>query len=651
MKRLLLFVFTLVSLTSFSQTTRTINVATAGTLSSSISAVDKLSIEELTLTGNLNGTDFRLIREMAGNDYLGQPTNGVLRKLDLSGANIVEGGEKYLDTDIVKSTTGTYTQMGGDFFHFSTQNNVLGSSIFAGCEKLVDVVLPKSITAIGNYVFWYCRNLESLVIQENVSSIGWSFVFGPHKLNKLVVADGNPTYSTPAGTNALMQGTRLILGTASTVIPAGTTVIGERAFADCNGLGDVTLPDGVTQIESNAFENSSLTKINMPTSLTAIGYGAFAVCWGLKSFTLPKSVIFIDGSAFLHCSGLNSLNVESGNPVYDSRDNCNAIIETATNKLVCGSMSTVIPKSVTSIGNDAFRESQQLPKFTIPDWITSIGERAFMFGGLTSVTIPKSVTSIGDQAFAWCNWLTSVTVEAETPLKISEYVFTDRQNKSLYVPAGCKAAYEAADYWKDFKEILETTTEDVITISDAGQSTWCSRYDLDFTDVEGLKAYTATGYNRTTGTIWLTRVKEVPAEEGILIIGTKGTYHVPHKTTTTYYVNMLVGTLSATTIPEMNGSYTNYYLSNGTHGVGFYKVNGTQAISANRAYLPLLKGNVSAGTRFIGLDFEDGEGTTAINGVKSEGMKDDAYYNLQGQRVNNPGKGLYIKNGKKVVIR
>jgi hypothetical protein len=192
---------------------------------------------------------------------------------------------------------------------------------------------------------------------------------------------------------------------------------------------------------------------------------------------------------------------------------------------------------------------------------------------------------------------------------------------------------------------------DVIKISSAGQSTWCSAYDLDFTGIEGIKAYTATGYNRTTGTIWLTRVNEVPANEGILIIGQAGEYQVPHKSTGTYYVNMMVGTLNAITINEKDGEYTNYYLSDGDYGVGFYKVNGTQSLAANRAYLPLLKDNVPAGTRYIGLGFDDGEGTTGINGIKSEGMKDDAYYTLQGQRVVNPGKGLYIKNGKKVIVK
>jgi hypothetical protein len=193
--------------------------------------------------------------------------------------------------------------------------------------------------------------------------------------------------------------------------------------------------------------------------------------------------------------------------------------------------------------------------------------------------------------------------------------------------------------------------EDVIQITAAGQTTWCSAYDLDFTDIEGIKAYTAGGYDRVSGTIWLMRVKQVPANEGILIMGTPGEYHVPHKSTGTYYANLMVGTLQPITINETDGEYTNYYLSNGDSGVGFYKVSGSVDLKANRAYLPLLKGSVQAGTRFIGIEFED-DGTTSIKGLTpalsgSEGE----WYTLQGQRVAKPGKGLYIHNGRKVVIR
>ena len=196
----------------------------------------------------------------------------------------------------------------------------------------------------------------------------------------------------------------------------------------------------------------------------------------------------------------------------------------------------------------------------------------------------------------------------------------------------------------------ETVDEDAIKISDAGQTTWCSAYDLDFTGIEGIKAYTAGGYDRVSGTIWLMRVNQVPANEGILIIGTPGDYKVPHKTTGTYYANLMKGTLQPITIYETEGEYTNYYLSNGDSGVGFYKVNGSVALKANRAYLPLLKGTTRAGTRFIGIGFED-DGTTNLTPALSKGEGEGEWYTLQGQRVAKPGKGLYIRNGKMVIVR
>ena len=221
------------------------------------------------------------------------------------------------------------------------------------------------------------------------------------------------------------------------------------------------------------------------------------------------------------------------------------------------------------------------------------------------------------------------------------------------IVSGAEAENYTISYVNGILKVIEAdplTSEDIITISSAGQTTWCSKYALDFTDVTGVKAYTATGYDSETGVIWLTRVFKVPARTGILLIGTPDEYKVPHKSTVTYYANLMVGTVKAKTINETEGDYTNYYLSNGDSGVGFYKVNGSVDLKANRAYLPLLKGTTQAGTRFIGLGFED-DGTTNLTPALSKGEGEGAWYTLQGQRVAKPGKGIYIRNGKKVVIK
>lgn len=288
----------------------------------------------------------------------------------------------------------------GDLYYYILNNDEVEVASLTDHAGLTSITIPSSVThdgttyrvtSIGNRAFEDCTGLTSIVVEG-----------------------GNTVYDSRSNCNAIIETSTntLIQGCKTTIIPNSVTSIEESAFSGCTGLASITIPN----------------------SVTSIGYFAFDGCTGLTSVTIPNSVTSIGYRAFSNCSGLMSIVVD-GNKVYDSRNNCNAIIETSTNTLIQGCKTTIIPNSVTSIGDDAFEGCT----------------------GLTSITIPNSVTSIGYGAFSGCTDLTQVICYADVPPVISgEYgspspFDTDRLTlMSLYVPIKAFNDYRDADQWKDF---------------------------------------------------------------------------------------------------------------------------------------------------------------------------------------------------------
>lgn len=360
---------------------------------------------------------------------------------------------------------------------------------FKDCVALEAVIIPNSVTSIDNDAFAGCTSLKSLTIPESVTSISGRSFAGCYNLEKITVAPGNTKYNSNNNCNAVVTNDGyFILGCKNSVIPEGVICITNHAFSGCSGLTQITIPNTVKYINHNAFVGcSGLTEIVIPSSVTYIEGNAFGDCIGLKSLVLPESIKYINNSfngcsgletltipnsvikiyngafsgcsslktltipssvskienrAFSGCNGLEKIVVDPENQKYDSRNNCNAIIDKENNELILGCRNTIIPNDVTSIGDEAFS------------------------GEIGKITIPASVKMINDIAFWEC--VKTVTVHATTPPELGINVFyevyspwgekvsDEHQNEyKLIVPCGCKQAYEESEWGSYFPNIIE----------------------------------------------------------------------------------------------------------------------------------------------------------------------------------------------------
>lgn len=282
----------------------------------------------------------------------------------------------------------------------------IGKQAFRFPKNVKSVTIPNSVTKIGEGAFWGSEGLTSITIPASVTHIG-DYAFAEcGGLTSITVAKKNRTYHSRGNCNAIIKTSTntLIAGCKNTKIPDSVTSIAIGAFEGCYGLTKITIPSGVTSIGNSAFRYCDrLTSITIPAKVTRIEAWAFSGC-GLTSITIPASVTSIEKTAFI--GNFSKIIVEKGNRKYDSRNNCNAIIETSTNTLITGCKNTTIPASVTSIG----------------DW-------AFWGCNMIDITIPASVKSIGKEAFTYCNRLTSIKWNGNTYASVDKFLAAFNSNK------------------------------------------------------------------------------------------------------------------------------------------------------------------------------------------------------------------------------
>ena len=303
----------------------TINLDKAGTLPNKIASSEMYKITNLKIVGEINGTDWNMIREMAGRNYQESSTEGNLSVLDLSEAKIVAGGDYYYYDNLFNNKV-------------YTSNDEIGEYAFAYCSGLTSLTLPVGITSIGEFAFSGCSGLTSLTLPAGITSIGEYAFYG-------------------------------CSGLTSLNLPAGITEIGESTFSDCSGLTSLTLPDGITSIGSRAFYGcSGLTSLTLPAGITSIGDDTFSGCSGLTSLTLPAGITSIGEYAFSGCSGLTSLNLPAGITSIDKYafSGCSRLT------------SLTLPAGITSIGEFAFSYCSGLTSiYEYAEKVPRIGRYAF----------------------------------------------------------------------------------------------------------------------------------------------------------------------------------------------------------------------------------------------------------------------------------
>ena len=414
----------------------TVTVTEAGTLKTTLPQDKKDIVEELTVKGPINGRDLQSLKDMCG-QY------GVLTSINLSDATIVEG----------EGTTA----------------NVLPEGAFQTTMALQHIVLPKNLTAIGSFAF-QDSGIEELVLPATVKELGRDIFYYARNLKALSVEKGNTLFDSRDNCNAIIEtaSNTLRIGCANTVIPETVEALGDMAFSGKPGLKE----------------------IQIPASVKSIGWAAFWADTELETVHLSSSITDFNESPFGGCERITSLVIDEKNGKYDSRNNCNAIIETDTDKLIQGFATTKIPEGVKIIATAAFRS----------------------LATLTEIEIPASVEKIEPEAFLYCNQMTKVISHIKKPFAVSSMVFEGDNMKTavLHVPYGTREAYANTPGWDAFRTIVEmepvegeyTKNGASVVTTDFGKAYAAlnGKVSVPVTLAgEGMEPVTSIGYTITTG--------------------------------------------------------------------------------------------------------------------------------------------------------
>jgi len=420
-----------------SLTTQTVNVTTAGTLST-LASTYLSTVTNLTVTGNIDARDVVTMRDQMP----------LLAVLDMSGVSIV-------------AYTGTAGTAGTSSITYPANEMPQYSFVYKATSKgkttLKTITLPTTLTSIGNYAIMWCSGItSSLIIPDAVTTIGNNAFEGCENISGSLTI---PNSVTTIGSRAFISCYKI----SSLTLGNAVTTIGLQAFVDCTSLiGNLTIPESVTSIGSQAFFRcSKISSLTLGNAVTTIGDFAFQNCSGITgSLTIPNSVTTIGNCAFNGCSALTefivleaNLNLSSLNGVLFNKNQTTLILYPSGK-----SGSYIIPNSVTTIGTYAFQSCS----------------------GISSLTLGNSVTTLGTYAFNSCSGIKTISCLNATPATLGSDAFTGTSVTNVFVPTDAAVTTYKASTWYSYfpgNIISNPTTTQTVNVTTAGTlSTLVSAY-------------------------------------------------------------------------------------------------------------------------------------------------------------------------------